>query len=114
MVASYPTRILVVPPFAIMPLILRVIGAILIEPPRIQRSPVLMVVIEPAGVVLMPPIGIAPLVLIVIAAPLRLGRSGRPVFIVKGLPGVRMVGHVIFQFRILRAPLGVVEQSGIP
>src|SRR5579863_3634617 len=33
MVGRYPTRVLVVPPFAVMPLVLLIVGAILIEPP---------------------------------------------------------------------------------
>src|SRR5690242_15798820 len=65
MVIRHPIGILVVPPFAVVPLALLVVGAILIEPPRVERGPVRVMVIEPTGIVLMPPIGIAPLALVV-------------------------------------------------
>jgi len=114
MVVRHPIRILVVPPFAVVPLALLVVGAIFIEPPRVERGPVRMIVIEPAGIVLMPPIGIAPLALAVIVTPLGFGRPLRPVFSVQCLPFVGMVLEVLLQRRVLRAPIGVVEQARIP
>jgi hypothetical protein len=77
MVVRHPIRILVVPPFAVVPLALLVVGAIFIEPSRVERGPVCVIVIEPAGIVLMPPIGIAPLALVVVVTPLSFGRPLR-------------------------------------
>ena len=67
MIIRYPIRILVVPPFAVMPLVLPIIGTVFIEPARVERSPILMIVTKSVGIVQMPPIGIAPLVLVVAA-----------------------------------------------
>jgi hypothetical protein len=91
MIGPYPFRILVVPPFAVMPLALLVVGAILVAPARVERGPILMIVIEPVGMVPMPPIGVAPLVLVIVVSPLGFGWSLRPVWPVQLLPLVRMV-----------------------
>ena len=90
MIGRHPTRILVVPPFAVMPPTLLVVGAILNEPSGVERGPVLVIVVKPTGIVLMPPIGIAPLTLIVVVTPLGLGRTSGPVRVVKCLPYVWM------------------------
>jgi hypothetical protein len=66
--SSFSIRVLVVPPFTIVPTVLLVVCAIFIEPTRVERGPVLVIVIERVGIVLMPPIGIAPLVLVVVGS----------------------------------------------
>ena len=109
----YPIGILLVPPSAVMPLALLIVGAILIVPSRIERGPILMILIKPVGIVLMPPVGVAPLMLVVVVTPVGFRRSRGPVFIVQGLPYVRMGPEVMLQLRILCAPVGVVEQPGI-
>jgi len=113
-IRSYPIRILLVPPSAVTPLALLIVGAILIVPSRVERGPILMILIKPVGIVLMPPIGVAPLMLVIVVAPLGFGWSRGPVFIVQGLPYVRMVREILFQLGILPTPIGVVEQPGIP
>lgn len=110
----YPIRILLVPPSAVMPLALLIVGAILIPPSRVERGPILMILIKPVGIVLMPPIGVAPLMLVVVVSPLGFGRSRGPVFVVQGLPYVRMGPEVLLQLGMLTSPIGVVEQPGIP
>jgi len=79
MVSSYPIGVLVVPPFAIVPTVLLIIGAILIEPPRVERGPILMIVIEPIGIVVMPPVSITPQLLVVVFSPLGFGGFIGPV-----------------------------------
>ena len=113
MMSLHPIRILLVPPLSVMPYVLLVVVAVTIAPAWVERDPIRVIVIEPVGIVLMPPIGVAPLVMVVVVTPLCFGRSGRPVFIVQGLPYVRMVGEVLLQLRILPAPIGVVEQARI-
>jgi hypothetical protein len=110
----YPIRILLVPPSAVMPLALLIVGAILIPPSRVERGPILMILIKPVGIVLMPPIGVAPLMLVVVVSPLGFGRSRGPVFVVQGLPYVRMGPEVLLQLGMLTSPIGIVEQPGIP
>src|SRR5580692_6973868 len=97
MVGRYPIRVLVVPPFAIMPPPLPVVCAVFVEPSRVERGPVLMMVIKRVGVVPMPPVGVAPLMLVVVVAPAGFGRSLRPVLRVQALPGVGMVLQVLLQ-----------------
>jgi hypothetical protein len=79
MIARDPTRILVVPPFAIMPPALRVECTVLIAPSRVERCPRSMIIIEEIGVIQMPPIRIAPLMLLVVISPGSFSRSLCPV-----------------------------------
>jgi hypothetical protein len=79
MITRDPTRILVVPPFAIMPPALRVECAVLIAPSRVERGPRIMVIVEEIGVIQMPPIRVAPLMLLVVISPGSFSRPLRPV-----------------------------------
>ena len=114
MIGRHPIWILLVPPLAIMPNVPLVVVAITVAPAWVERDPIRVVVVKPVGIVLMPPIGVAPLMLVIVVTPLGFGRSRGPVFIVQGLPYVRMGPEVLLQLGILPAPIGVVEQPGIP
>ena len=60
MVSGNPVRVLVVPPLAVMPVVLGVVVAVLNKPLRIPRYPIRMIGVEEVRIVLMPPVGVAP------------------------------------------------------
>jgi len=68
MVSRNPVRVLVVPPFAVVPVVLRVVGAILIAPIRLPGNPLGMIGVKEVRIVLMPPVGVMPLVVVVVVA----------------------------------------------
>src|SRR5208282_1963662 len=68
MVGGNPVRVLVVPPLAVMPVVLGVVGAVLVKPLRIPRYPIRVIGVEEVRIVLMPPVGILPVAAAVVVA----------------------------------------------